>query len=46
MIETANAVSDQKVTADETPPILEIGGQGVYIPYQHIWAHERVNVQQ
>jgi len=46
MIETANAVSDRKVTADETPPILEIGGQGVYIPYQHTWAHERVNVQQ
>jgi len=24
-------------------PVLEIGGRAVYIPYQHTWAHERVD---
>lgn len=26
-------------------PVIEAGGQAVYIPYQHTWAHEQIDVQ-
>jgi putative hydrolase of the HAD superfamily len=26
----------------DVQPVVEIGGQAVYIPYQHTWAHENM----